>query len=150
MFFKCKLYRSLGWLQGTYRSKACKMFAGSAYGYDLLMAGILSTVFKVYIVYSRLRLFCSVEMILYSWLRLYLQFIAIMVYSWLLVYCTVYCTFGVQLIAGLLTVQFIASWRTVDCEFTVQSIADRPNNVHDLNVIMLYSKLQIYCAIKCI
>ena len=39
-------------IAGHISFKNFKIFAGSAYGYDLLMAGIFSTVFKVYFVYS--------------------------------------------------------------------------------------------------
>ena len=42
-------------MQDIYSSKTCKIFARPAHGYDLIMAGILSTVFKVLIVYSKLR-----------------------------------------------------------------------------------------------
>ena len=64
-------------------------------------------------------------------------------------YYTVYCNFSVQLIASVLY-SLLLVWCTVDCECTVQSVANSPNNLHDLNVIMLYSELQIPCTIMCI
>ena len=48
------------------------------------------------------------------------------------------CKFGVQLIAGVLY-SLLQLWCTDGCECTVKSAASSPNNLHDLNVIILFS-----------